>query len=453
MFRQKEKSTNVKNMTEGNPMRILLFFALPLMAGNVFQQLYTVTDTAIVGQAIGVEALAALSALGWLDWLYLGLIQGITQGFSILTAQRFGANDGKGLRKSVGASAVLCGAAAAVLLVAAQGSAEMAVRFLGLPEEIIPIALRYLRVFLCGIPIVMVYNLLSCILRALGDSRTPLYAMLIASFVNIGLDLLFVVSFGWGVAGAAAATVIGQTVSAVYCFIKVRTIDILRLKKQDFVLNRSMSARLGSLAAPMALQNLIVAVGGLILQTAVNQYGVAFIAGYGATIKLYGLLEGAGIAYGYAMVTYTGQNIGAGKTGRVSQGLRAGICIGLVTSILIALVMITQGRLILRLFINLSESTGPEALATGYRLLVVMSVFLPILYVLHVVRSCIQGLGNTFIPMLSGLAEFVMRTGAAFLLPPFFGADGILFAEVIAWFGADLVLIPGYFITMRKLSK
>ena len=201
----------------------------------------------------------------------------------------------------------------------------------------------------------------------------------------------------------------------------------------------------------MAFQNTVISVGGMIVQTVVNGFGVIFIAGFTATNKLYGLLETAATSYGYAMVTYAGQNLGAGKTKRISRGFRAGIWIAMATSVVITLMMILFGRQILGCFISAEGTQGVQALDIAYRYLFIMAVFLPVLYLLHVTRSCIQGLGNTVLPMVSGIAEFVMRTGAAFALPMLFGEDGILFAEVLAWAGADLILIPSYFYVMGRV--
>lgn len=442
-----------KNLTEGSPWRLLLAFSVPLMAGNVFQQLYTVVDTAVVGKVLGVNALAALGAVEWLNWLILGAIQGFTQGFAILMAQKFGAGEYQKLRQVV-ANAILLSILCAVILTAAgQGTAELVLNILKTPEEIRPVSLAYLRILFAGIPIVMAYNLTACILRALGNSRTPLIAMVIASITNILLDLLFVLGFGWGVKGAALATVIGQCLSAVYCFWHIGKITILHLQRSDWQMEVALCSRLMWLGVPMAFQNAVIAVGGMIVQMIVNGFGVVFIAGFTATNKLYGLLEVAATSYGYAMTTYAGQNLGAGKLKRVSRGLKGAVIISIITSCTIAVFMLLFGKSILSLFISAGAEDGIKALAVAFRYLAIMSVFLPILYILHVVRSCIQGLGNTLLPMISGMAEFLMRTGAAFFLPALLGENGILYAEVLAWIGADMILIPSYFYVMKRIKR
>ena len=446
-------NSKVKDMTEGKPLSLIVSFALPLMVGNIFQQLYTVVDTMVVGKALGVDALAALGATDWLYWLLLGMIQGITQGFAILMAREFGAKHFESLRQVVGNSAVLSGISAILLLVLGQVAAKPLLVLLQTPNEIMGTSLLYLRIMFLGIPIVMVYNLLACVLRSLGDGKTPLNAMIVSAMTNIGLDLLFVLVFRWGVAGAAAATLIAQGVSSVFCFVKIRQIDFMRLQKKHFVLSSSMAGRLLSLGSPMAMQNAIIAIGGMIIQAVVNGYGVAFIGGFTATNKLYGVLEIAATSYGYAMITYVGQNLGAGKIDRIRKGMTCAVTVAVATSLLIAAVMLIFGRGIVGAFISGTAEEVLQATQVGYVYLCYMSVCLPILYILHVTRSAVQGMGNTVLPMVSGIAEFVMRTGGVLLLPMIIGENGIFLAEVLAWAGADVILIPSYFITLKKHLK
>lgn len=446
-------ASNIKNMTEGNPGKLIFAFAIPLMAGNVFQQLYTVVDTMVVGKFLGVQALAALGAAEWLNWMMLGTIQGFTQGFGIQMAQDFGAQDYKRLRKTVGSSALLALISAILLVLMGQLIARPVLTLLQTPTEIIENTLLYIRIMFLGVPIVMTYNLLACVLRSLGDSKTPLQAMVIASLLNIGLDVLFVFVFQWGIAGAAIATLIAQAFSSVFCFIRIRRVEILHLTRDDIQLSGTLAAKLLGLGSPMAFQNAIIAVGGMIVQAVVNGFGVIFIAGFTATNKLYGLLEIAATSYGYSVVTYVGQNLGAGKIERIKSGTKASVILACLTSFAITAVMILFGKLILGSFISGTPEQVEEAMKIAYFYLVIMSAFLPVLYILHVVRSAIQGMGNTFLPMLSGVAEFIMRTGSALLLPALVGEIGIFFAEILAWAGADVVLITSYFIVIHKIEN
>lgn len=443
----------IKNMTEGSPLSLIISFSLPLMVGNVFQQLYTVVDTMVVGKALGVDALAALGATDWLYWMMLGMVQGVTQGFGILMAKEFGAKQLERLRSVTGCSTILSALCALIFLIAGQLAARLVLVLLNTPDEIMTWSLMYLRIMILGIPIVMAYNLLATILRSLGDGQTPLNAMIVAALTNIALDLLFVLVFRWGIAGAAVATLIAQLISSIFCLLRIRKIQFMHLKREHFTLDPASCWHLLSLGFPMALQNAIIAIGGMIIQAEVNGYGVAFIGGFTATNKLYGVLEIAATSYGYAMITYVGQNLGARLIGRIRKGMRCAVTVAIATSVVIGAVMLIFGEWILGAFISGTPQEVEQATQVAYTYLSLMSVCLPILYILHVTRSAVQGMGNTVLPMVSGIAEFVMRTGGVLLLPAILGENGIFIAEVLAWAGADMILIPSYFITIAKRQK
>ena len=443
----------VKDMTTGKPLPLIITFALPLMVGNIFQQLYTVVDTMVVGKALGVDALAALGATDWLYWMWLGMIQGVTQGFGILMAREFGAKQYENLRGVVGSSGILSALSAVLLFITGQVAAEPVLQLLNTPAEILDGSVLYLRIMFLGIPIVMAYNLLATILRSLGDGQTPLYAMIVAALTNIMLDVLFVLVFRWGIAGAAIATLIAQGISSVYCLMKIRKIDFMALKKKHFALQPAMAGRLLSLGSPMAAQNAIIAIGGMIIQGVVNGYGVAFIGGFTAANKLYGVLEIAATSYGYAMITYVGQNLGASRIDRIKAGMGRAAVIALATSALITAVMLLFGQYIIGAFISGTAEEVAAATKVGFTYLSIMSICLPVLYILHVTRSAVQGMGNTVLPMVSGIAEFIMRTGGVLILPALMGENGIFIAEVLAWLGADLILVPSYFVMLKRISR
>lgn len=443
----------VKDMTSGRPLGLIVSFALPLMFGNVFQQLYTVIDTMVVGKALGVDALAALGVTDWLYWMLLGMVQGITQGFGILMAREFGAKQFERLKKVTGNAVTLSAVFAIFFLILGQVIAYPMLALLKTPEKIIGDSLLYLRIMFAGMPIVMAYNLLACILRALGDGKTPLVAMIVASLINIALDILFVLVFRWGIVGAASATLIAQLISCVYCLRQIRRLEFMRLQTQHYRPEMRLLGRLLGLGAPMAAQNAIIAIGGMIIQSVVNGYGVAFIGGFTASNKLYGVLEIAASSYGYAMITYVGQNLGANRFDRIRKGVRCAVAVSIATAVLIAVIMIVLGKNIVSMFISGTHQEVIEATRVGYDYLFTMSVCLPILYILHLTRSSVQGLGNTVLPMASGFAELVMRTAGVFLIPMMIGEYGIFVAEVSAWLGADLILIPSYFITVKKAEK
>lgn len=439
-------------MTSGSPGKLILTFAIPLMLGNIFQQFYTMVDTMVVGQVVGVEALAALGATDWLVWLVLGVATGMTQGFSILVSQYYGAREWEKLKKSVAYSYVLTGVLALLVLTVSQLVIHRVMIFLNTPKNIIGMSMLYLRIVFCGIPVISAYNILAAILRAMGNSRSPLIAMILASVINVALDFVFVAGFGWGVAGAAIATVIAQGFSAVYCFCVLRKVDLLHLEKKHFRFDGGMIYRLLYLGAPIAIQNVIISIGGLVVQYVVNGYGFLFVAGFTATNKLYGVLELAAISYGYAMTTYVGQNLGAGEIRRIKKGVFSGTIMALITSFVISVLMILVGRTILAFFVSGDPDQVKQVLDIAYKYLFIMSCFLWTLYLLYVYRSAIQGLGNTVIPLASGIAEFVMRIGVALLLPKLIGQDGIFYAEICAWSGAALLLCVSYGWIIRKYS-
>lgn len=444
-------SSKVQDMTSGSPARLIMLFAIPLMLGNIFQQLYTMVDTIVVGQIVGVQALAALGAVEWVMWLVLGVASGMTQGFSILIAQYYGAREIKDLKKALAHSYILTAILAAAVLVVSQAGAYGLLRFLNTPENIIGMSMSYLRVVFCGIPMIAAYNIFASALRAMGNSKTPLTAMILAAIINVVLDILFVAQFHMGVAGAAAATVIAQSFSAVYCFLVLRKINIVKLEKSHFSKDVILDKKLLKLGTPIVFQNVIIAVGGLVVQYVVNGYGFLFVAGFTATNKLYGLLEMAAISYGYAIVTYVGQNLGAKRPDRIKKGVRASAVIAAITSAVISVVMILWGKTILSLFISGDPKQTQQVLEIAYRYLFIMACFLWILYFLYVYRSALQGLGDTVIPMMSGVAEFVMRVGVALLLSLAMGENGIFYAEITAWTGAAVLLAVNYYRRVKTL--
>lgn len=438
-------------MTKGHSGRMILRFALPLMLGNIFQQVYTLVDTAVVGQVVGVNALAALGSADWFNWMSLGLCSGLTQGFAILMAQYYGAKNENSLKHTMMVSLVLSVISALAVTAVFLASARPVLTLMGTREEILEDALLYVYIMFSGIIIVMIYNWLSSVLRAIGDSATPLLAMGVASVCNIVLDLLFVAGFGWGIAGAAAATLIAQVVSCVYCFLRIRKIPILQAKRQHLRGEPQMVKRLFGLAAPMAVQNVIIAVGGMILQSIVNTFGVIFVAGFTATNKLYGLLEIAAVSFGFAVCTYTGQNLGAGKYDRIKTGVRQGFGMAALTSVLIGAAMLVFGQHIVSIFVEKGNADADQVITYAYHYLTVMGSFLPVLYCLHIYRSALQGMGNTIIPLASGVLELVMRISAALILPGCMGEYGIYMAEVAAWAGAAVLLYVFYKRNIKKL--
>ena len=446
-------ASNVKSMTSGTPGKLIFLFAIPLMLGNVFQQLYTMVDTMIVGQIVGVNALAALGASDWLVWLVFGIVTGMTQGFSILISQIYGAEQWEDLKKTVAMTYMWTAVIAVLVVIVSQVTVRSILVFMNTPEEILPITMQYIRIIFWGIPVIAAYNALAAVLRALGNSKAPLFAMIVAALTNIVLDLLFVAVFHWGVIGAAVATVMAQAVSTIYCYLVLRKIEVVRMNRSHYQWYKNLSGKMIKLGIPLAFQNVIISVGGMVVQTVVNGFGVLFVAGFTATNKMYGILECAAIAFGYAITTYVGQNLGAGLYDRIKKGVHQGALMAILTSVIISVAMIVFGKNILSLFISGTPEEIELVLDIAFRYLRIMAYMLWILYLLHLYRSALQGLGNTVVPMVSGIVEFIMRVGAAIVLPMFVGSDGIFYAEISAWTGAAVLLMVSYYVYMRRYKN
>lgn len=440
-------------MTHGNPLRLLFSFALPLMCGNIFQQLYTVVDTAIVGRGVGLDALAALGTVDWLNWMLLGLAQGFTQGFSVKMAQKYGEGDLAGLKKIIGQSALLSAGIAVVFTLLAQLGLPLFLTLLRVPPALMSMASLYSRIVIGGLPAIVFYNFCACVLRAVGDSKTPLKAMTVASVTNIALDCVTVFVLRWGIAGAAAATVVSQCLSGCICALQIKKTPMLHFGRAQLAPDSQQSLVLLKIGTPVAVKNVIIALGGMTLQTIVNGFGMSFIAGFTATNKLYGLLEIAAISYGYAVTTYVGQNYGADLWERIKTGVRAAVVLSLATSVVIGTVMLLWGRPITMLFISTEDPvTAVAAGDTAYLYLCFMAVSLPVLYLLYVYQAALQGLGHTVVSMVSGIIELVLRVSLATVVGITGFQTGIFGAEVSAWYGAAIFLMLSYYRTVRRLT-
>ena len=444
----------VKDMTKGNELKLIFLFSLPLMLGNIFQQLYTVCDTIIVSRHLGVKALAAVGCSDWLTWMGIAVVTGLAQGFSIPIAHAFGTHDKSNVQKCISTLVVNAIVSTVFLLAVIYPLLPNILILLKTPADIMDRALAYTHVIYIGLFATMFYNALASILRAFGNSKTPLQAMIIASICNVGLDVLFVMGLEWGIIGAGVATVIAQILAGCFCLYHV-----LKLKEyiptsicKDVIYYKNQF-RLG---IPMALQNVLISIGGMVLTSAVNRYGTYFLAGFTAMNKLYGVLEISAVSYGYAMVTYTGQNYGAHRYDRIKSGVKKVVLLSLATSILISIILWIFGPFFLSCFISKTSEGANEAMTYGLNFLRCLTIFLPILYMLHAYRSTIQGLSNAFIPMVSGLFELLMRISGALILPIYFGKAGLYPVEVLAWIGAVIILVPSYYymeINFQKVSE
>lgn len=442
--------TNTKDMTIGSPARLLLTFSMPLMLGNLFQQLYTFVDALIVGQCVSAHALAALGATEWLTFIMFGVISGMTQGCSVVIARFFGEKRIELLKKAVYACLWLAAAGAVLFVLVGQIIIGPMLEILRTPVEVHGMTQTYLRILYAAVPVTFFYNITAAILRALGNSKKPLHAMMIASLGNIVFDLFFVMGLNMGIAGAALGTVLAQILAAVYCLAAVRKIEICRLGKESRVLDGRILREEIKMGIPMGVQNIITAIGGLVVQATVNGFGILFLTGYAAANKLYVLLEIAATSYGQGILTYTAQNIGNGDAKRIRGGLYAALLIGAATALIMSGIMVFAGGDIVGLFIKEHENGAEEMIRVGYHYLCVLSLGFPLLYWLYVLRACIQGMGDSIIPMLSSLVQVFMRVMCALLLTRMVGKEGIFWGEVLAWTGADLLLS---FICVKRISR
>lgn len=445
---------NETNMLRGNPMQLLLGFAIPMMFGNAFQQLYTVADTAIIGRGVGMYALSALGCIDWLCWMMTSIIQGFSQGFSIRISQKYGEGNLPEMKKFIGQSAILSVFLAVFYLFVGQFTLNFLLRLMRVPAELYDMAEIYMRVLLLGAPAIAFFNFCSALLRAIGDSKTPLKAMMAASILNIVLDLIAVFGLHLGIAGAAAATVIAQCFSGVICFIKIKNTEILRFGKKELQRNLSILKNLTLLGTPTAAKNITIAFGGILVQTVVNGFGTGFIAGFTATAKLFGLLEIAAVSYGYAITTYVGQNYGAKQYERIRSGVHSAVILALITSVIIALAMVLFGRQLTSLFISSDiAELASEAKYIAYSYLCTMAVFLPFLYLLYVFLSTLQGMGYTLSTLVSGIIELMIRVIVCIFVIKTGWKMGIFGAEVIAWIGAVIFLAAHFSRKIKSLTN
>ncbi|MDR3284293.1 MAG: MATE family efflux transporter [Treponema sp.] len=440
-----------KNLTVGNPARLILSFAIPLIIGNMFQQFYSMADSFIVGRTLGMNALAALGCTGSINFLVLGFVMGVTQGASIITSQRFGAEDKRGIRRSF-ATGMLLGIAVTVILMALSITGiKPLLRLLRTPADIIEDAHSYIVVIFWGMPVMLLFNLCSNVMRAVGDSRTPLVFLVIACVINIILDYVFILAFGLGVRGAAYATVIAQALAGAACIpVIVRKLPILRITRDDwrhidtyeFFVHAKM-------AIPVGFQWSIIAIGAVAVTFALNGLGATAVAAYTAGQKIDQFAGMPLNSFGAAMTTYTAQNYGARRIDRIRTGVFQGLLMAAAFSIVMGAVFIFFGRHMVALFLGDAQ----EAINMGATYLKVLGFFFVFLAGLYATRQPLQGLGNSLIPTLAGIMELFMRTFAAIILTDLFGFTGLCFASPLAFIGALVVCAAALGVTLKKLNR
>ena len=422
--------------------------------GMLFQQVYSLVDTIIVGRFLGVNALAAVGATGSINFLIIGFCLGLCNGFALPVAQRFGAKDYDGLRKYVGNSAVLSVIVGGTITVFTVVFCRNILQIMDTPADIIDLSYNYIVVIFAGIPATLLYNILSSHLRSLGDSVTPVAFLILSACLNIGLDLLFIVTFHWGVFGASFATVLSQLVSGVLClfFIIIR-FDILHLKRDDWRLDPAYVRNLLVMGLPMGFQYSITAIGSVILQAAVNSLGSIAVASMTAAGKISMFVVCPFDALGSTMATYGGQNVGAGKLERLAKGLRSAVILGAIYSAVIFVVVYFFGENMIQIFLSPTEENAATVLVWAKEFLVINAAFYFPLALVNIVRFLIQGMGFSGFAVFAGVFEMVARTIVGLFLVPVFGFVAACFASPLAWIFADAFLIPAFFFCRKRLRK
>ena len=443
--------SEIRDMTTGSPFRLILGFAVPMLMGLLFQQFYSMVDTIIVGKYLGVSALASVGSTSSINFMIIGFCTGVCSGFSIPVAQRFGAGDHHGLRCFVANAGWLSAIFSAVMTIIVCFLCMDILRWMDTPDDIIQGAYDYIFIIFAGIPVTYLYNILAGIIRSLGDSRTPVYFLLLSSVINIFLDLFTILVMGMGVEGAAYATVISQAISGVLCFLYMRShFPILRMTREERKFNLRMAKILCGIGIPMGLQYSITAIGSVILQTAVNGLGSLYVAAISAGNKLTLFFTCPFDALGATMATWAGQNVGAGKIDRVKEGVKYALLIGCVYAVAAFVILTLFSKYLALLFLDADEVS---TIGNVSLFLFGNSLFYIALVFVNVVRFSIQGMGFSTFAILAGVFEMFARTFAGMCLVPIFGYPAACFASPMAWIAADIFLVPAFLHCIKKLKK
>ncbi len=435
------------DMTTGNPMKIIFNFTLPIFIGNVFQQFYNMADAVIVGKFVGNKALAAVGSTGTIMFLIYGFVVGMTAGFTVLTAQKFGAGDMPAMRRTVAGASFLSLLVGLVLTAAFMAFMKPWLTLMHTPEDIFADAYAYIMIISAGILAQMLYNLLASILRALGNSRVPLYFLILSALLNIVLDLVFIIVFHMGAAGAAAATVISQGVSGALCLVYiVKKVPLLHMTREDWKLSGALLGTQIRIGIPMALQYSITAVGTMMVQASLNILGSTLVAAYTAAGKIEQIVTQAYVAMGTTMATYGAQNMGAGNISRIRQGFKASTVIGVVYAVVSAALVMTVGKYMTYLFVSEDVALIMDSVNTY---LVCAGIFFIPLAIVNIYRNGIQGLGYGLLPMMAGVAELAGRGVVAVIAARQKSYLGVCLASPAAWVLAALLLIGMYYYVVK----
>lgn len=455
IFRFKQrfiKHSTSRDMTEGNPVKLIFSFAIPVLLGNIVQNFYSMADSIIVGRILGTDALAAVGNTGPFTFLVLGFVFGLTSGFAVLTAQAYGSKDAVRLKNSVAMNIILNLIAAVVFTAVAIGTAKPLLVLVNTPESVLQSSLTYITIIYAGIGATILYNWAACTLRAVGDSRTPLYFLIFSSVLNIVLDIVLIKFANWGIAGAAAATVFAQALAGILSLIVMwKKYPELHVKKQNFAWNIDFASQHLKIGAPMAFQFSITAIGTIVLQGALNLFGPNPMAAYAAANKVEQLIAVAAGSFGVVMANYAGQNYGAGRIDRIKKGTRAGALLTVGFSLLSMAIGFLFPDYLTGLFMENGSASYSEIMNLSRQYLQLTCVFYPALFLIFIYRNVLQSIGKTFWPLMGGVFELITRTLCAFTLPAILDFAGICLAGPAAWFSAAIPLFIAYQAIIRRL--
>lgn len=450
MAEEQEKGA-VKDLTEGSPAKLIFYFTLPLLAGNVFQQLFGFVDTLIVGRFLGVEALAAVGCTGSLMFLMLGFVMGSTSGFSIYTGQCFGAKDYDGIRYSV----VVCMALALVLsvilaLIGVAWCRELLV-ILNTPPEILEGAYSFIVIIYGGIGGFMLIQMQSNLIRALGDSKMPTVIQAVTLCINIVLEPVAIILLGLGIPGAAGATIVSLIIGNIICAIYIKKrVPLLHVRREDFKFDKQIILQHMKIGLPMGFQTSIIAIGSLILQMALNGLGPVAVASFAAASRVDAIAVMPMASFGIAVAAFTAQNFGAKKFARIGEGVKRTVMMSCSFSVAVAVFNIMFGADIIKLFVGEGQE---QIVEYGRIFLITTGVSYWILALLFIFRFTLQGLGQSFVPTVAGAIELVMRVIAAIFLVEYWGYFGACLANPMAWLGAAIPLAIAFMITRKNLMR
>lgn len=437
-----------KTLTEGTPWKQILLFSIPIFWGNIFQLLYSLVDTKIVGSTLGTEALAAVGSVSTLHTLMTGFLNGLTLGFSLITAMCFGADNMKRLKKSFAMTMELGVMTTTVLVVALMLVLQPLLHLLNVPEEQFAMSYAYISVLIVGLFATVLYNLCANTLRAIGDSLTPLLFLILATVSNIGLDYLFILAFHMGVQGAAYATVLAQLISVVLCFIRIfRKFPVLHLQKSDFRPEKELIVEMYKSGLSMGLMSCLVSIGTIMLQSAINTFGTTVIVAHTAARKVFEIMSLPMSVLGSAMATYCGQNYGAKRFDRICQGIRASLLIAAIWSVAVFIICHTVEGALIRF---VASTTDAEVIYWGSMYLKVDMSFIVVCGVIVILRNSMQGFGDRVIPVFSSCIELAGKIIFAFVFAPMFAYWGIIWAEPVVWIAMVIPLIVKVVHTLKK---